>query len=186
MGDGECCFVFKPHKGCLVLGLVTFLCSTFLTVTSCYYIIVEEEGTRISPVLHGPPGSNRTHHILGLDLKKPVIHIILVIILIMGVLWMTASLMLVYGIRKNKATCVMFYFFVGFIVTLLLVLSAILELVQKMWPLSLVTFMFSMMYAYCLVAVYSFYEQLRRSGTLSDTDQLILDEDFDTDIENVD
>nr|XP_026494580.1 uncharacterized protein LOC113399618 [Vanessa tameamea] len=155
----------------MLIGVITFIICLIGFSLALYVIILEEYNqTKFR-------STNELQHVLDMEIDSNVIDLVAGIAGVIFLLATIFSVLLLIGIHKNKPGFVLAYFGYSTMLTMLLILSAILELIQSYWALAIPTLVLSTFYIPCLMIVHTVYEMMQKGLLLgSDRHNLIENE----------
>ncbi|XP_061718166.1 uncharacterized protein LOC133525792 [Cydia pomonella] len=171
----KCCFCLKLETGCILLGIATFVVSLIkIIITAVIILPVHAEAFKSQiPNIASKPH----HHILELVSDKSVKTVLVGFAMIVCLLWIVISVMLIIGIVKKRVNFVMTYFLFGVAMSIMYLLSALLEVISGFWVTSLITFILTLVYIKCLTSVFAAYDKMRQQKGVDDHEQLIADDE---------
>ncbi|XP_047997581.1 uncharacterized protein LOC125235169 [Leguminivora glycinivorella] len=170
----KCCLCFKLEAGCILLGIITFVVSVIGIITTVVVILpvhAEDFKSLTSNI------TKSHHHILELVSDTSVKTVFVGFAMIVCLLWIVVSVMLIVGIVKKRVNFVMTYFLFGIAMSIMHLLSALLEVISGFWVTSLVTSILTLAYIKCLTSVYAAYDKMRQQKTVDDWEQLLNEDD---------
>ncbi|XP_063364660.1 uncharacterized protein LOC134653265 [Cydia amplana] len=176
MAAEKCCFCLKLETGCVLLGITTFVISLIkIIITAVIVLPVHAENFKSQT-------SNNTskphpRHILELVSDESVKTVVVGFAMIVCLLWIVISIMLIIGIVKKRVNFVMTYFLFGIAMSIMYLLSALLEVISGFWVTSLITFVLTLVYINCLTSVYAAYDKMRQQKGVDDHERLITDDE---------
>ncbi|XP_063385216.1 uncharacterized protein LOC134671319 [Cydia fagiglandana] len=178
MTAGKCCFCLKLEAGCLLLGVTTFVISLIkIIITTVIILPVHAENFESHISNNTSKPRHHLSHILELVSDKSVKTVVVGFAIIVCLLWIVISLMLIIGIVKKRVNFVMTYFLFGIAMSIMYLLSALLEVINGFWVASLITFILTLVYIKCLASVYAAYDMMRQQKGVDDREQLITDDE---------
>ncbi|XP_050344635.1 uncharacterized protein LOC126769759 [Nymphalis io] len=122
--------------------------------------------------------TSNLQHALNMNIDSNVIYLVAGIIGVIYLLAMIFSVLLVIGIKKNKPGFVLAYFGYSTMLTMLIILSALLELIQCYWIIAICTTVLSFFYIWSLSTVYIVYDMMQNGLILSTDGHNLIENEY--------
>ncbi|GBP43583.1 hypothetical protein EVAR_87500_1 [Eumeta japonica] len=146
-----------------------------LNIMGLVYINMKQQLQDFNSTHHDP-----NNHMLSdlLQINHDSLKVVFGILVCMCIAGILSSVLLVWGLKKNRPSFVLFFFVFGIFLVILLLLGALLEFLHNFLILASIQIVIAMVYIHFVIVVHTVYELMQRGKLFGANEHIILEEEI--------